>query len=100
MLFGYFLFERIAWDLADEVVDLQDALVFRKGTQEQLVKLSDIVNISYLHMHSPERVVVFSRVSGPLGKELAFKPPTGWNPFAKNPIVKELIERVDSARNT
>ena len=100
MIFGYFLFKHIAWDLVDEVVDLQDSLVFRKGEKEQIVSFADIINISYTHMHSPERVIIYSRTKGAIGNELAFKPLSSWNPFAKSPIVEELIQRVERARNT
>lgn len=51
-------------------------------------------------MSSPERVVVHVRSEGVIGKELAFNPPMRFNPFSKNPVVRELIERVDNARNT
>lgn len=100
MAFGYFLFKHMAWDLADEVIDQGDSLLFRKGKLEQSVQLKDIINISYTHMHSPERVVIYSRKNGPIGNELAFKPPAMLNPFSKSPIVEELIRRVDSARHS
>ena len=100
MLFGYILFRKIAWDLVDEVIDEGSSLYFRKGTKEQRVNLEDIINISHAAMNSPDRVTIHSRTSGEIGEELAFSLPMRLNPFAKNPLVKELIERVDRARNT
>ena len=38
--------------------------------------------------------------SGEIGEELAFILPMRLNPFAKSPLVKNLIDRVDRARNT
>jgi len=98
--FGFVLFKKIVWDLVDEVYDEGDELLFKKGRNEQRVKLKDIINIDYTHMNSPERVVVHTRSSGKIGKELAFSLPVRFNPFSKNPLVRELIERVDKAKNT
>ena len=55
----------------------------------------------YSHVHSPERVIVYSRDDGEIGNELAFKlPSNGFKIFKKNPIVKSLILRVENARKT
>lgn len=99
-LFGYFMFRKLVWDLADEVLDAGDELIFRKGDKQQRVKLSDIINIGYSNMSSPERIVITSRTDGPIGKELVFTPPLRLITFSKNPIVGRLIERVDRARNS
>jgi len=71
-VFGYFMFRNLVWDLCDEVFDAGEELIFIKGDKKQHVKLSDIINISYNHMMSPERVVINSRVGGAIGKELVF----------------------------
>lgn len=99
-VFGFALFKKMVWDLADEVFDEGESLLFRKGDKQQRVHLKDIININYAHMSSPERVVLQVRSKGALGKELAFTPPMRFNPFSKTPIITELIERVDRARNT
>lgn len=99
-VFGYFMFKNMVWDLADEVYDHGDALEFRKSNKVQRVNLKEIVNISYSGMSSPERVVIHTKNEGEIGKELAFCLPTRFNPFSKSPFVRELIERVDDARNT
>ncbi len=99
-LFGYFFFKKMLWDLADEVYDEGESLLFRKGNKEQRVHLKEIINISYAQFNSPERVVLQVRSDGAIGKELAFMPPMRFNFFSKNPLVTELIERVDRARNT
>lgn len=99
-IFGYALMKKMVWDLADEVFDNDHELIFRKSGKEQRVNLRDIINIDYTHMSSPERVVIHVRSEGAIGKELAFNPPMRFNPFSKNPVVRELIERVDNAKNT
>jgi len=103
-IFVYKLFKNMVWDLVDEVYDNGEELVFRNGSKEQRVPLRDIINVSYSRMSSPERVEVLVRNGGPLGRELVFTPQHAsqsmWNPFARSPIVDDLIKRVDRARNT
>jgi hypothetical protein len=99
-VFGYALFKKLVWDLADEVYDNGHELIFRTRSKEQRVNLQDIINIDYSHMGSPERVVVHTMSEDPIGKELVFTLPIRFNPFAKNPFVRELIERVHQARST
>ena len=95
---GYGLFKKLVWDLADEVYDAGDRLIFRKGGQEQIVRLDEITNVDYAHMHSPERITLHLRSPGLLGKELVFNPPMRLNPFTRSTLVSDLIERVDKAR--
>ncbi|WP_308367665.1 MULTISPECIES: hypothetical protein [unclassified Microbulbifer] len=99
-IFGVVLFKDLVWDLADEVFDEGDSLLFRKGGKEQRVYLNEVINVSYVKMSSPEKIVIQVRSNGAIGKELAFNPPIRLNPFSKNPIAEELIDRVDRARNT
>lgn len=99
-VFGFIFFKKLLWDLADEVYDNGDSLLFRKGNKEQRVFLKDIVNISYTQMQSPERVVIQVRENGEIGKELVFNPPIRFNVFSQNPIVSELINRADRAKST
>ena len=99
-VFGFIFFKKLLWDLADEVFDEGDSLLFRKGDKEQRVLLKDVINVSYAQMNSPERVVLQVRSDGAIGKELVFNPPIRFKPFTKNPLITELIERVDRARNT
>jgi hypothetical protein len=100
LVFGFLFFKKLLWDLADEVYDEGDSLLFRKGGKEQRVYLKDIINISHTQMQSPEKVVLHLREEGAIGKELAFNPPMRFNMFAKNPIVNDLIDRVDRAKST
>ena len=97
---GFLFFKKNLWDLADEVYDEGDSLLFHMSGKEQRVKLNEIININHTQMGSPERVVLKVRTGGAIGNELAFTPPMRLNPFSKNLIISELIERVDRARNT
>lgn len=98
-VFSYSLFKKIFWSLVDEVYDEGDSLIFKKGKNEQRVALKDINNVVHTKMSSPERVAIKTTTDGPIGKELTFILPFRFNPFAKNPTVTELIERIDSTRN-
>ena len=96
--FGYFLMKKLLWDLADEVLDAGDALVVRFGRKEERIPLANIMNVSYAWMMSPPRVTLLLRTPGLFGKEVSFAAPRSFWPLSKNPVIGELIERVDAAR--
>ena len=96
--FGSFLFRRLLFDLADEVLDAGTFLIARKGRIEERVALTNIMNISYSVMTSPPRVTLTLRTPGRLGKEVSFTPPATLVPFAKSRAIVDLIERIDRAR--
>lgn len=97
-VFGYLLFRRLLFDLVDEVWDEGDALVARNRGVEQRIALQTIVNVGFSTMTRPERVTLRLREPGPLGQDVTFMPPSRFMPFGRNPIIDELIERVDRAR--
>jgi hypothetical protein len=97
-VFGYFIMKKLVFDLADVVFDAGDALVVRFGSEEERIPLSEIINISYVYMVNPPRITLTLRTPGTFGKEVSFSPPSTFIPFAKSPIVADLIERVDAAR--
>jgi hypothetical protein len=97
-IFGYFLMKKLIFDLADEVLDDGDALVVRFGSEQERIPLSEIINVSYTYMVNPNRVTLTLRTPGRFGKEVSFSPPVRFVPFAKSPIISDLIERVDAAR--
>jgi hypothetical protein len=96
--FFYFLMKKLVLDLADEVQDAGDALIVRFGNEQQRIPLSEIINVSYSYMQNPSRVTLTLRNPCQFGKEVSFSPPARFVPFAKSPIVADLIERVDAAR--
>jgi hypothetical protein len=94
----YFVLKKLVLDLADEVQDAGDALIVRFGSERQRIPLSEIINVSYSYMQNPARVTLTLRTPCQFGKEVSFSPPTRFVPFAKSPVVADLIERVDAAR--
>jgi hypothetical protein len=90
--------KKLVFDLADEVLDDGDSLVVRFGSEQERIPLSQIMNVSYSYMSNPARVTLTLRTPGRFGKEITFSPPQRFVPFAKSPIVSDLIERIDAAR--
>ncbi|BFI96724.1 MAG: hypothetical protein RSP_22340 [Rhodanobacter sp.] len=101
MAFGYFLFRKLVWVLADEVRDGGSFLLVRKGSVEVRVPLANMMNVSMGQFRSPKNVTLRLRVPCELGDEIAFipkRPTFQFNPFARNPIAEDLMRRVDDAR--
>jgi hypothetical protein len=98
----WFVLRRLVSDLADEVWDEGDALRVRFGPDEERIALADIVNIGYTTMINPARVTLTVRTAGRFGKEVTFCPVQQGGVFGSvlrtNPLVTDLIERVDAAR--
>jgi hypothetical protein len=98
---GYALFRRLLFDLVDEVWDNGDALIVKNAGVEERVPLRNIINIGYSLLTNPERVTLTLRDAGPFGKEITFMPlprSFSFRWLSRNPIIDELIERVDQAR--
>jgi hypothetical protein len=100
MAFGYFLFKKLLWDLADEVHDGGDFLLVKMRGEQDRVLLSNIMNVSASVAMNPPRITLRLRVPGKFGDEIAFSPvkPFTLNPFARNAIAEDLMVRVDKAR--
>jgi hypothetical protein len=97
-VFGYFMMRKLVLDLMDEVWDAGDALLIRNNTEEERIALADIVNISYTTYQNPNRVTLTLRQPCRFGREIAFTPPARFVPFARSPVIEDLIGRVDRAR--
>lgn len=96
---GYFILRRLVFDLADEVYDEGDALRVRFGAEEERIPLGEIINLSCTTLTNPPRVTLTLRNPGRFGKEVTFSPPQRFlGAFRPNPLVADLIERVDAAR--
>jgi hypothetical protein len=96
---GYLLFRHLVFDLVDEMWDDGDALVARNRGIEQRIPLKTIINVGFSTMTRPERVTLRLREPGALGQDITFMPPARFVAFARNPVIDELIERVDRARH-
>lgn len=97
---GFLVMKMLVFDLVDEVWDDGDQLVVRNGKQEERIAFANIMNVSYMP-YRPDRITLTLREPCRFGNEITFSPAAHsvlFNPFAKNPIVHELIERVDAAR--
>jgi hypothetical protein len=96
----YVVLRRLVFDLADEVVDEGDALRVRFGAEEERIPLAEIINVSYAGITNPPRVTLTLRTAGRFGREVTFSPQQSFlSPLLRpNPLINELIERVDAAR--
>ncbi|HET7757312.1 MAG TPA: hypothetical protein VFK87_08650 [Steroidobacteraceae bacterium] len=96
----YTVLRRLVFDLADEVYDEGDALRVRFGDEEERIPLGEIINLSYSGITNPPRITLTLRNPGRFGREVTFSPQQRFlSPlFRKDPLVGELIERVDAAR--
>jgi hypothetical protein len=95
---GFFVMKKLVFDLADEVWDDGDSLLVKNGGQEQRIPLGDIKNVSYSPYMNPPRVTLLLRRPTVFGDQITFSAPIRIVPFSTNPIIDDLIERIDAAR--
>lgn len=95
---GFVVMKKFVFDLADEVWDAGDTLVVKLKGREDHVPLAEIMNISYSAFTNPKRATLTLRHPGLFGREVTFSPVAKANFSARNPIIDDLIERVDRAR--
>ena len=95
---GYFTMKKLVFDLADEVFDDGDALLVRFGSEQERIALDNIMNVTYVTMMNPPRVTLTLRSTGRFGIEVSFSPPQSFWPWARNPMITALIDRIDAAR--
>lgn len=101
-VFGFIFFKQFLWDLVDGAWDCGDFIRVKKGKVEENIYLSNIINVSYM-VFNPPRATFTLREPGVLGKEVTFSPiqPISFlTMFRKNPIIQDLIERIDYARKS
>ena len=101
LAFGFVLFRKLLWDLADEVQDGGSFLLVRKGPVEQRIPLANISNVSMSQLTNPKRLTLRLRTPCEFGDEVVFIPKApllSLNPFARNAVAEDLMRRVDQAR--
>jgi hypothetical protein len=98
MVFGYFIMTKFVFDLVDQVWDDGDVLVVKNRDQTERIALADIKNVNYAAFINPPRVTLSLRRPSVFGDKVTFCAPLRFVPFSTSPIIDELIERVDSAR--
>ena len=96
--FGYFLMKNLVFDLVDEVWDAGSELLVKNKGRQARIALTDVMNVSYSVVTSPQRVSLTLRQPSLFGREITFAAPTRWVPFAKSPVIENLIQRIDEAR--
>jgi hypothetical protein len=97
-VFGYVVMKKLVFNLVDEVWDDGDTLVVKNRGQEERIALSDIKNVSYSAFINPPRVTLSLRQPTAFGEEINFAAPMRLVPFSRSPVILELIDRVDLAR--
>ncbi len=95
--FGYFLMQKLVFDLVDEVWDEGAALVVKNRGQEQRIALSEIKNVNYSPFINPPRVTLSLRRPTVFGEQITFCAPVRLVPFSSSPVIADLIERIDRA---
>ena len=95
---GYVVLTKLIFDMVDEVWDAGDFLIVRNKNQEDRIPLSAIINVGYSPLINPPRVTLTLRTQGIFGDTVAFCAPVRFMPFAANPLVDDLIRRIDAAR--
>jgi len=98
IVFGFFLMKKFVFDLVDEVWDDGDSLVVINRGEEQRIALADIKNVSYTPVMNPPRAVLSLRRTTVFGDQIAFCAPVRFVPFSSSPVIADLIDRIDDAR--
>ena len=97
---GSVVMKKFVFDLVDEVWDDGDALVVKNRGQEERIALGDIKNVNYSPLINPPRVILALRRSTVFGDQIAFCAPVRFVPFAASPVINDLIDRIDRARQS
>ena len=100
LVVGYTLFRFMLFDLVDEVRDEGDSLIVRNNGVEEEIPITNIINVSYSGLQSPNRITLTLRDDSGFGKNIAFMPELRMIPFKHHPIATDLIERIDAARKS
>jgi hypothetical protein len=95
---GYFIMKKTVWGLADEVFDTGASLLVRIGREHEEIPLANIINVGYEPVTNPYRVTLTLRSPGRFGNQISFYAQQRFPAFGQNPVIAELIQRIDEAR--
>jgi hypothetical protein len=97
---GFFVMRYLAWDLADSVHDCGSYLLVRRSGTEVRIPFENVMNVSSTVFVNPPRVTLRLIKPCDLGSDVSFSPRSSFslNPFARNAVAEELIERAYAAR--
>jgi hypothetical protein len=94
-LFGYFVMDKLVFDLVDEVLDDKEALIIKNGRAHERVDLRDVVGVGFMRFANPPRITLHLRKKTSLGSRVSFCAPMRIALHSASPIAKELAERID-----
>jgi len=97
-IFSYRFMTKLTFNLVDEVFDAGDALLVRSGGQEERIALADIKNVNYFPYMSPPQVILSLRRPTVFGDTIVFCAPFRIVPMSSSPIIDDLVDRIDAAR--
>jgi len=96
---GYQFMNKLVFNLVDEVFDAGDALLVRRGGQEDRIAFSDIKNVNHFPYMSPPQVTLSLRHPSVFGDTIVFCAPFRLMPQSSSPLIDHLIDRIDAARH-
>lgn len=90
--------------LVDEVYDCGDFLLIKNRGEEDIVSLSNIINLNVSTSSKPLTITLRLVKPSKFGTEISFlspaaKPTSFWDTSTKSLIAEDLIIRVDQARS-
>ena len=91
----------VSSDLADAVYDCGDALLIKRGDEEERIPFANIMNVSITSTRNPPRITLRLVHAGKFGDHVVFSPSLQlqFNPFtAVDALAEDLMVRVDRAR--
>ncbi len=95
---SYRFVRKLTLNLADEVFDAGDALIVRRSARKERIALAEIKNVNYIPYMSPPQVTLSLRRPSMFGKTIVFYRPLRIVPQPSDPVIDELINRIDAAR--
>lgn len=90
---AYLVLRMLVWNLADEVVDMGDHLIVRRGRREAQVAMDDIAEVVEWVYVNPRRITLKLRKPCAFGNQIAFSPASAFTPFEGSPIAADLLRR-------
>lgn len=96
-----YVFQRLlVTDTADEVVDLGEYLMVRRGGTRDRIDLANILKVDASMNLSPPLVTLHLVKPGKFGRLVSFIPAGGTvNPVGRHPLVAELMRRAHESRS-
>jgi hypothetical protein len=90
----------LASDLADDVVDIGDSLIIKRGRLKDRIPLANLLKVETSVAVNPPRMTLYFVAATAFGKSVPFSPISSrsLNPFSNHPLVEELMDRAQKAR--